>query len=162
MGSFSIWRSSMKNFFPLFLRLTSSYSIVGGLLASGLLSINSIGSVTSWRKIFLVEGIITIAIGILSVFFLPGHPKTSRLLTEDERVLVLEGTATKSGLSGASRRGIQPRLILRAFTFHAGLCALSYLINNIISQGLVIFLPTIIVSLGKFTTVEAQLRTVPP
>ncbi|KAF8518510.1 MFS general substrate transporter [Hysterangium stoloniferum] len=132
---------------------------VGGFLASGLSSINSIGSVTSWRKIFLVEGIITIAIGILCVFFIPDHPKNSRLLTEDERALVLEGTAKNSNLSDAlSQRSIHPRLILGSCTFHVSLCALGHLINTLSLQGLIVFLPTIVAS----PTVEAQLRTVPP
>ncbi|KAF8518497.1 major facilitator superfamily domain-containing protein [Hysterangium stoloniferum] len=136
---------------------------VGGFLASGLLSIDSIGSVASRRKIFLVEGIITIGIGILCVFFIPDHPKNSRLLTEDERALVLEGTARNSNLPDASsERRVRPRLILRSFTFHVGLCSLCHLFFNISLQGLSIFLPTIIASLGKFTIVEAQLRTVPP
>ncbi|KAF8518503.1 MFS general substrate transporter [Hysterangium stoloniferum] len=135
---------------------------LGGFLAAGLISINSIGSVTSWRNIFLVEGIITTSIGILCVFLIPSRPENFWLLTEDERILV-EGTATDSHLSDAlSQRGIHPRLILRSFNFHVGLCALGFLLVNISLQGLVIFLPTIIASLGKFTTAEAQLRTVPP
>ncbi|KAF8519984.1 MFS general substrate transporter [Hysterangium stoloniferum] len=121
---------------------------VGGFLASGL---------------FLVEGIITIRIGILCVFFIPDHPKNSRLLTEDERALVLEGTARNSNLPDASsERRVRPRLILRSFTFHVGLCSLCHLFVNISLQGLSIFLPTIIASLSFLATVEAQLRTVPP
>ncbi|KAF8518507.1 MFS general substrate transporter [Hysterangium stoloniferum] len=136
---------------------------LGGFLASGLLSIDSIASVASWRKIFLVEGIITTGIGILCVFFIPDHPKHSRLLTEDERALVLEGTAKKSNLPDAStERRIHPRLILRSITFHVGLCALGNVFINISLQGLNIFLPTIIASLMFLATVEAQLRTVPP
>ncbi|KAF8488987.1 major facilitator superfamily domain-containing protein, partial [Hysterangium stoloniferum] len=120
--------------------------------------IDSIRSVTSWRKIFLVEGIITISIGILCVFYIPNRPENFWLLTEDERILV-EETATNSNLIDAlSYRRINPRLILRSFTFHAGICALGFGIANISLQGFVIFLPTIIAS----PTVEAQLRTVPP
>lgn len=37
----------------------------GGLLASGILKLDSVGSLSSWRMIFAIEGIITICIGIL-------------------------------------------------------------------------------------------------
>ncbi|KAF8518506.1 MFS general substrate transporter [Hysterangium stoloniferum] len=135
---------------------------LGGFVASGLLSIDSIGSVTSWRKIFLVEGIITTPIGILCLFFIPNRPENFWLLTEDERILVEETATNSNSIDAFSQRRIHPRLILRSFTFHVCICALGYLLVNISLQGLVVFLPTIIASLGKFTTVETQLRTVPP
>ncbi|KAF8526233.1 MFS general substrate transporter [Hysterangium stoloniferum] len=143
-----------------FLPLGSALSgAVGGFLASGLLSIDSIGSVASWRKIFLVQGIITTGIGILCVFFIPDPPKNSRLLAEDERALVLEWTAKNSNSTDAStERRFRPRLVLRSFTFHVGVCALSHLFVNISLQGLGVFLPAIIAS----PTSESQLRTVPP
>ncbi|KIJ31720.1 hypothetical protein M422DRAFT_123162, partial [Sphaerobolus stellatus SS14] len=49
--------------------------VFGGLLASGLLSAASIGSVTSRRKMFLIEGIITTGIGIICLFILPADPE---------------------------------------------------------------------------------------
>lgn len=37
----------------------------GSLLAAGLINLGTVGSVKGWRIIFLVEGIITIGLGVL-------------------------------------------------------------------------------------------------
>jgi MFS family permease len=46
-----------------------------------------IGSVTGWRLIFLVEGIITLIIAIFLVFLFPADPTTTRLFSQAERDL---------------------------------------------------------------------------
>ncbi|KAF8518498.1 MFS general substrate transporter [Hysterangium stoloniferum] len=136
--------------------------VFGGLLASGLLSINPIGSVTSWRKIFLVEGIITIAIGILCLFFLPDDPETSRLLTKEERLLALKRIALDNPVQTFKRERIKIHLVLRSLNFNAGLITVAFTLTNISFQGLSLFMPTVIATLGHFTTVQIQLRTAPP
>ena len=56
----------------------------GGLLATGLAEINH-GGLNGWPWIFIVEGIITMLFGVLTIFFLPHTPATSKFLTEEER-----------------------------------------------------------------------------
>ena len=56
----------------------------GGLLATGLGEINYDG-LNGWPWIFIVEGAITILFGIITAFFLPHNPATSKFLTEEER-----------------------------------------------------------------------------
>lgn len=74
--------------------------IVGGLLSFGFQHIHS--DFESWRIFFLVMGVITIAFGIFTYFFLPNNPTSASFLTEEEKILVLEhirgnqtGTETK-------------------------------------------------------------------
>ncbi|KAF8518504.1 MFS general substrate transporter [Hysterangium stoloniferum] len=134
----------------------------GGLLASGLLYINPIGSVTSWRKIFLVEGIITIGLGILCLFFLPDDPETSRLLTKEERLLALKRIAFDNPEHKFKRERTKMQLVLRSLNFNACLTTFAFILTNISFQGLSLFMPTVIATLGHFTTVQIQLRTVPP
>ena len=57
------------------------------ILILGILTLDSIGSVKSWRMIFLVEGIITCGIAILSFFTLTDRPETAIWLTEEEKQL---------------------------------------------------------------------------
>lgn len=56
----------------------------GGLLASGILKLDSVGSLSSWRMIFAIEGIITICIGIISFFTLTDRPETALCLSQEE------------------------------------------------------------------------------
>jgi len=135
----------------------------GGLLAFGLLQGGPIGAASSWRKIFLVEGIITLGVGILCFFFLPDDPANSKFLTEDEKVLAKNRIiADRVGnVRSAAKEKTTWALVKMSFNFNSCLCAFGYMLANISFQGLALFLPTIIASLGKFTTVESNLRTVP-
>lgn len=60
---------------------------VGGLLASGILKIDSIGSISGWRAIFWVEGIISMGIGLISWFLVQDRPSACKWLTPEEREL---------------------------------------------------------------------------
>ncbi|KIK59579.1 hypothetical protein GYMLUDRAFT_169512 [Collybiopsis luxurians FD-317 M1] len=135
----------------------------GGLLASGLLSIGDIGIVTSWRKIFLV-GIITSGIGIMCMFVIPADPRRTRMFNDQERALALARLDADQAVRTQGRKeGTSLKLIGRAFN-HSALEKFKFclLVVNISFQGLSLFMPTVIATLGHFTTVESQLRTVPP
>ncbi|KAJ6498298.1 MFS general substrate transporter [Mycena vulgaris] len=135
----------------------------GGLLASGLLHIGDIGSVKSWRKIFLVEGIITTGIGLLCFVIIPTDPQRTRMLTAEEKALALARIDADQVVRTYGRK--EPttfKLIWRSFNINTTLCLLCYLMANISFQGLSLFMPTVIATLGHFTVVESQLRTVPP
>lgn len=135
----------------------------GGLLASGLLSVGNINSVTSWRKIFLIEGIITCGIGLACFFILPNDPQRTRMFNEEERALAL---ARIDADQAVETQGVKEKtslkLVLRSFSFTTTACAILYLLINISFQGLSLFMPTVVATLGNYTVVESQLRTVPP
>lgn len=61
----------------------------GGLLAAGFLSAAPIGTLTTWRAIFLCEGIMTVAIGIIAIFIFPSDITTTKLFNEEERALAI-------------------------------------------------------------------------
>jgi len=135
----------------------------GGLLASGLLNIGDIGSVKSWRKIFLVEGIITTGIGLLCFVIIPTDPQHTRMLTAEEKALALARIDADQVVRTHGRK--EPttlKQIWKSFNVNTTLCTLCYIFANISFQGLSLFMPTVIATLGHFTVVESQLRTVPP
>ncbi|KJA23797.1 hypothetical protein HYPSUDRAFT_39648 [Hypholoma sublateritium FD-334 SS-4] len=135
----------------------------GGLLASGLLSLQDFGPVKSWRKIFFVEGIVSIGVGSLLLFFMPGDSLKTRFLNEEERRLTVSRLNADAIVKIDGRR--EPAsviLVLRSFNIWTALCSIGYLMVNVSFQGLSLFLPTVVNSLGHYTVVQAQLRTVPP
>lgn len=99
----------------------------GGLIASGILTLDSIGSVTRWRMIFLVEGIITCGLSIIAFFTLTDRPETARWLTQEEKDLAIArvkservGQSTVLDGIGATKtlRGIfSPVTLLISFIF---------------------------------------------
>lgn len=73
---------------------------------------DGVGGYRSWRWVFILEGIVTIIIGITSLFFISGFPEKAKWLTEDERTWVL----TRTGRDKEIPQKIVPRDIFLFFT----------------------------------------------
>lgn len=136
----------------------------GGLLASGILKLHHIGSLHSWRMIFIVEGIITCGLAIISFFTLTDRPSTARWLTPEERDLAIarikcERVATTEVLDRIDTAKIM-KGIINPITLGTSFI---FLLNNITVQGLAFFLPTIVKTIyPTHGVIYQQLRTVPP
>ena len=62
-------------------------SVVGSLLAGWLLGVHW-GGVAGWRWIFIVEGIVPVLFGVITIFYLADHPRDARWLPPDERTRI--------------------------------------------------------------------------
>ena len=60
-------------------------TMFGGLLASAIATMDGIRNLSNWRWIFILEGIATILIGILSFFTVSDFPEDSHWLTSEEK-----------------------------------------------------------------------------
>ncbi|KAJ2917847.1 hypothetical protein MD484_g2542, partial [Candolleomyces efflorescens] len=57
--------------------------------SSGLLRIGDFGYIARWRKIFLIEGVLTVAFGIVLFWIMPNDPTVSKMLNDEERKLAI-------------------------------------------------------------------------
>ncbi|KAJ5827622.1 hypothetical protein N7447_004385 [Penicillium robsamsonii] len=157
-------RSELAFRLSLYIVMAPLAGAFGGLLASGILKLDSFGSLSSWRMIFAIEGIITICIGVVSFFTLTDRPETALWLSQEEKDLAVarvksERVATTELLdkfdTTKMMRGIfSPTTIVMAFI---------YMLNNITIQGLGMFAPTIIKTIYPDEgVISQQLHTVPP
>lgn len=56
------------------------------MIAAGVLdNLNGAHGLSGWRYLFIIEGVITIAIAICSVFIMPNFPADTRWLAEEQR-----------------------------------------------------------------------------
>ncbi|KAJ1304269.1 hypothetical protein OPQ81_005429 [Rhizoctonia solani] len=137
----------------------------GGLLASGLLKIPKLRGVPSgaWRNIFLIEGIITIALGFGGFCFLPGSIEKNRLLKEREKMIAVQRLVQDENSAGtAGSKAVQDDSWWKAFTdLNTWICGICFLLDNIVVQGISLFMPTLMKNMG-YSTIQSQLRTVPP
>ena len=62
-----------------------TYCLLPGLLASAILKMDGIGGLAGWRWIFILEGIATILIALISSRLLPADLSSARFFTEEER-----------------------------------------------------------------------------
>lgn len=136
----------------------------GGLLASGILMLDHFGSLRTWRMIFAIEGIATIAVALIAFLTLTDRPETARWLSQEEKDLAIarvksERVATTEVLDKIdlpkTLRGIfSPVTIITAFIF---------LLDNVTVQGLSLFAPTVVQTIyPEASVISQQLHTVPP
>ncbi|SPN97345.1 related to allantoate transport protein [Cephalotrichum gorgonifer] len=131
---------------------------VGGLLASAVSNINA-GGLPSWSWLFIIEGLITVALVPVLYCMFPADPRTAWFLNEEERnvmrlrfemnphLAIEEEFSWPKCLSAFT----DPKMYLHAvLEFSVSLSLFSFMT----------FLPAIIRGLG-YTSVVAQLMTVP-
>ncbi|KAK4145585.1 major facilitator superfamily domain-containing protein [Dichotomopilus funicola] len=136
----------------------------GGLLASGILSLDHVGGVTGWRMIFVVEGIITIGLSVIGFLTLTDRPATARWLSPAEKELATARIASERITTTAVLDRMDTTKLIRGITSPVTMStSLLFLLNNITVQGLAFFAPTIVRTIyPDKSTVMQQLYTVPP
>jgi sugar phosphate permease len=88
---------------------TGMGTIFGSLMSFGFQHYSS-NTFTSWQIMFLVVGLITIAIGIIVVIFLPDNPMKSRLTNEEKIWAVERLRGNQTGIENKHVSGDRPRL----------------------------------------------------
>ncbi|KAI0631138.1 MFS general substrate transporter [Trametes polyzona] len=130
----------------------------GGLIAFGIQHVHA--AIANWKLLFIVEGIPTVLIGLLSMVILPNRPEETSIFNEKERELALE--RTNRGIKADVGRTVTKAHIYAAFKdwriYAAGVL---YFGANCALASISAFLPTIITTFG-YTNARAQLLTVPP
>jgi len=174
-------RSELTFRLSLYIVMAPLAGAFGGLLASGILTLDSVGSVTRWRMIFLIEGIITIGLSIIAFFTLTDRPETARWLTQEEKDLAIARVKSERVGQTAVLDGIDKTKTLRGiFSPVTLMVSFIFALNNIPVQGkqphsrsgghplttlpgLAFFAPTIVKTIyPDNTVVSQQLHTVPP
>ncbi|KAF5845375.1 hypothetical protein GGP41_002926 [Bipolaris sorokiniana] len=86
-------------------------TMIGSLISFGFQHYHS-DAFTSWQTMFLVVGLVTIAVGITVVFLLPDNPMSSRL-TPSEKVWAI--TRLRSNQTGIENTTFKPYQVLECF-----------------------------------------------
>lgn len=73
-----------------------------GLLAYGIQKLDGRSGLAGWQWIFLIEGLIPVALSLVIWKILPDSPETAKFLTQAERDLLVRRLANDSG-SGQGR-----------------------------------------------------------
>jgi len=167
-------RSELTFRISLYIVMSPLAGAFGGLLAGAILGVPRIGSVTGWRMIFLVEGIVTMGLALIAFAALPNGPETARWLNSEEKELAIgrlqaERDVRRPGTTvGDGAAPLVDKLNLRRFL--RGIAnpvtmstSIVFLFDAITVQSLAFFLPTIVKTIFPLeTTVRQQLYTTPP
>ena len=72
-----------------------------GLLAFAIQNMDGVSGLAGWRWIFILEGIVTVVIGVFLPWILPDSPETASFLTEHEKNFIarrlIQDAGTTSG-----------------------------------------------------------------
>ncbi|KAF8895519.1 major facilitator superfamily domain-containing protein [Infundibulicybe gibba] len=132
----------------------------GGILAFAIGKMDGIGGRKGWEWIFILEGILTVAVSIMAYWIVPTWSHKAKFLTETERERLLSRLRADS--DAANEEKFEWYFVRQAFTDHL-VWAYALLFHGFafVLYSLSLFLPTIIAGLG-FQSWQAQLMTVPP
>jgi MFS family permease len=115
--------------------------VVGGPIGGGLMELDGLGGLRGWQWMFLVEGIVTMLVGVAVFFRLPEVPSDAKWLTPREAE-ILSAHASASRADQETRiRGNVKKAFGRPFII---IVALIYLFNQITNVGIVFNIPSIV------------------
>ncbi|POS79205.1 major facilitator superfamily transporter [Diaporthe helianthi] len=132
----------------------------GGLLAYGLTGLHGAGGLAGWRWLFLIEGVISLAVGLAFIFLLPDSFESAKWLTEHDKAL-MRIRADQSRVYQGDSEGFDKTEVMLAFRDpKVWLSAACQFCANTCSFGFGTFLPVIIRGFG-YSSIKTQLLTVP-
>lgn len=135
---------------------TGTGVIIGSLTSFGFQHYTST-RFTSWQIMFLLFGLITIAVGILVVIFLPDNPMTSRL-TREEKIWAIE--RVRENQTGIENKHFKPAQMWECFRDpQTWLICLITIGSNVPNGAISSFQATIIKGFG-YTSKETALLSI--
>ncbi|KAJ3999316.1 major facilitator superfamily domain-containing protein [Lentinula boryana] len=125
----------------------------------GIERMDNLGGLHGWQWIFGLEGIVTVLVGLISLFFIHDSVQSANFLTISEKDYLQRAIARDSSEVLVH---LDRKFIWQAFkdyrTYIHSLCFLGIMIPL---YSLALFLPTLVHELG-YRAIDAQLFTVPP
>lgn len=137
----------------------------GGLLAAAIQNMDGVAGLSGWQWIFVIEGLATVVIGVVSFWMVHDFPDEAKFLTEEDRARVLLRLKQDQQSSAEHEEFKMAHLwaAIKDWKTYAGM--LIYMGPLMPLYSFSLFLPTIIQNMS-FTTPEAviknQLLSVPP
>ncbi|KAK6369286.1 hypothetical protein LTS17_009626 [Exophiala oligosperma] len=153
-------RTELQFRIAFFFTAVSFSGAFSGLLAAAIGQLNGNGGLRGWQWIFLIEGVITIGVGLIAFFILPNTPAQVRLLSEEEKLYCMRRLEKESNSFGTEKVTIKAVLSV-AKDLHVWILLAINLCAAVLGFGLSVFGPSIVKALGYSPTVT-QLLTVPP
>ncbi|RSL90334.1 hypothetical protein CEP51_000811 [Fusarium floridanum] len=136
----------------------------GNLIAAGILGgLGHARGLSPWQWLYIIEGAITVFIGISVYFVMPDFPETWKVLTEEERHVATRRLAIEAAQADVDEAGGMSQLKglkLAVSDINTWILALAYLCV-VGAAGLQYFFPSLTASLG-YSKVISLLLCAPP
>ncbi|KAE8151627.1 putative MFS transporter [Aspergillus avenaceus] len=133
----------------------------GGLLAAAIAKMHGIGGKAGWSWIFILEGLATIIVGILSFWMVYDFPDEAKFLSDADRKRVLRRLAADQQSSAEHEQFKMTYFWSSLKDWKTYTSAVIYMGADGALYAFSLFVPTIINQLG-YKAIRAQLLSVPP
>ncbi|RVX72247.1 hypothetical protein B0A52_04451 [Exophiala mesophila] len=133
----------------------------GGLLAAAIVNMRGVGGKPGWAWIFILEGLATVVVGIVSFWMIHDFPDEAKFLSEDDRRRVIRRLKADQQ-SSAEHEEFKLAYLwasLKDWKTYTGMIIYMGCDGSLYAFSL--FLPTIVQQMG-YKNVHAQLLSVPP
>ncbi|PPQ66134.1 hypothetical protein CVT24_000221 [Panaeolus cyanescens] len=144
-----------------FISAASLSGAFSGLLAAALVQLDGVGGRPGWAWIFIVEGMMTLAVGVIGFYIVPATPQDSRFLSEAHKKVIAKHLELSQPQSKYKDHFSFQQIYLSLTSPHVLLLTIGSFIVGFLVAGLVTFLPSIVNQLG-FSSTTSQLLTVGP
>ncbi|KAF9339435.1 hypothetical protein BGZ91_005895 [Linnemannia elongata] len=158
---FSLWytrdEQALRN--GVFFSAATMAGAFGGVLAWALEQMEGVRGLHGWQWIFLLEGLPTVLLAFVVLYFLPDFPETAAFLTPEEKDLTIQrlridaGPATETNFSWQ-----QCWMVFRDWKTYMHM--MTYILSTIPTYSLAFFLPSIVVGF-KLDPLTTQIMTAP-
>ena len=119
--------------------------LLGGPLGGALMELDDVAGFHGWQWMFLIEGLITMAIGLVVLAFLPEVPADAKWLAADEAAVLSQRAEDGGrGAGGHNLKGNVGQAFGRPFILLIGVI---YFLNQLTMNGVTFNVPSIIESL---------------
>ncbi|KUL87738.1 hypothetical protein ZTR_05873 [Talaromyces verruculosus] len=133
----------------------------GGLLAAAIAKMDGVGGKAGWSWIFILEGLATIVLGVLSFWLVVDFPDKATFLSDADRRRVTRRLILDQQASGQHEEWKSSYVWESLKDWKTYLGAIIYMGADGPLYAFSLFIPTIIKELG-YSSTKAQLLTVPP
>ncbi|KAL2841143.1 major facilitator superfamily domain-containing protein [Aspergillus pseudoustus] len=148
----------------LFYLLGSAISSFGGILAYGLQQMNGLQGHAGWRWIFIIEGVLTVVVGLVGFILIVDFPEDARrtkwFLTDREIDIMIDRVEKDRGDAHLTPFVLKEYLSY-AFEWQGWLLAVNFLMTAIVIYAVSYFLPIVLMQGLNFDVAEAQTLTAP-
>ncbi|KAI9653716.1 MAG: hypothetical protein M1831_005744 [Alyxoria varia] len=134
----------------------------GGLIAYGIGYMNNVGGYSSWRWIFIIEGLPSVLAGVITLFWLADNPETAWFLTPDEKALVRARLRRQTGFTDSGQKVHKEDVIATFKDWKCWLLCSGLAGIDTVLYGFSTFAPTIVSAVQpSYTAIDIQALTVP-
>ncbi|HIA54416.1 MAG TPA: MFS transporter, partial [Candidatus Melainabacteria bacterium] len=143
-----------------FMAAIPAAGVLGGLISSKILEMGGYMGLPGWKWLFLITGLPSVLMGIVTLFFLTDKPDNAKWLTEQEKEW-LKTEVERDRLKAAEAKH-SVKLFNRETTASLVLLSLLYFSLTLGMYGFQLWLPKIIKGFGGLTDGQTALVTVLP